>query len=292
MRTKNNKKIIAALSAVLLTALSFPISTTAAETSANDHTVTILDFDGKPFDTLAVHDGETIKADSIDTSKLNCFPDKFTERRFNAWANFPVNKAITEDISIQPLYKEMTISCDSLPDKIEYYSTKGKIDTDGMKVSINVFEQIPKKSGDGFTKKATETLNIESKCTLSIDNLKEAFSDEKNSAEVKIYPVGSSKAIGKFEISYCPFFGDYNKNGIVDNYDASRILMLYSYLSTSDDFQITDEQMRICDVDRNGIIDPADSSTTLSFYAVNSTSLTEVTWDEFFKQNASKKTGD
>lgn len=291
MRT-NKKKIIAAFSAVLLIASALPTVTAAAESSTQNHTVTILDFDGKPFDTITVRHGEVLEANSIDTSKLNCFPDKYTERRFNAWSNFPVNKAITEDISIQPLYKEMTISCDSPPSKTEYFSTKGKIDTDGMKVSIKVFEQVPKKSGSGFTKKATETLNIESKCTLSVDDLEEAFSDEKTSAEVKIYPVGSSQAIGEFEITYCRFFGDYNKNGIVDIHDASNVLSLYGTIATNINYKVTDEQMLICDADRNGVIDPADSSTILSYYAVNSTSLTYVTWDEFFKQISSEKSSD
>lgn len=282
----NKKRIIAAFSAALLMVSTFPINAAADEVSGT-HTVTILDFDGKPFDTFTVHHGEIIKVDSVDTSKLNCFPDEYTERRFNSWANFPVNKAIREDISIQPLYKEMTISCDSLPDKTEYYSTDGKIDTDGMKVSIRVFEQVPLKNGSGFTKRATKTVNIESKCSLSVDDLEEAFSDEKTSAEVKIYPVGSSRAIGEFEITLCRFLGDYNKNGIVDVHDASSILTLYSQLATNLDYKISDEQMLICDIDRNGAVDTLDASLTLSYYAANSTSLDTLSWDEFFSRRES-----
>ncbi len=284
----NNKGIIAAFSAALLMVSAIPINA-AADKSSETHTVTILDFDGKPFDTFTVRHGEIIKENSIDTSKLNCFPDKYTERRFNVWANFPVNKAINEDISIQPLYREMTISCDSLPYKTEYFSTDGKINTDGMAVSIHVFEQVPLKNGSGFTQKLTETVNIESKCSLSVDDLEEAFSNEKTSADVEIYPVGSTQAIGVFEITLCRFFGDYNKNGIVDVHDASNILNLYSQLSTNRDFLISDEQMSICDIDRNGTVNALDASLTLSYYAVNATTLSHITWDEFLSQRESTK---
>lgn len=104
--------------------------------------------------------------------------------------------------------------------------------------------------------------------------------------------MGSSQAIGEFEITFCRFLGDYNKNGIVDIHDASNVLSLYSTIATNINYKVTDEQMLICDADRNGVIDPADSSTILSYYAVNSTSLTYVTWDDYFKQISSEKSSD
>ena len=264
----NKKKTLSLMLSVSLMFSGIVSSNTVNAADSISHTVTVCDFDGNVLTTITVNDGASLDLSSIDTSSLEKHLDIYTQIGFSSWSNYP--EKITSDTSVYALYKKMTISLDGKPKKTEYYSKDGKIDLNGLKVSITVNTQIPEKDEQGKFKVNNEVLNIESKCTTVPATLDEAFA-EKKSASVKVYPIDSEKEILSYDINYFPEIGDVDMNGAMNASDASEILMFYSLASTGKAPQFKDDQQKRADIDKNGMIDSNDASIVLVYYSAAST---------------------
>ena len=80
-------------------------------------------------------------------------------------------------------------------------------------------------------------------------------------------------------------FGDISGNGKIDAADASMILAKYAEFST-DDTEISDEELSIYDINRDKVLNSADASCVLGYYAYISTDGKENL--EYFVQNSMK----
>ncbi len=269
------KRIIAAAVSLVLAAASVPMSALCAET----HTVTIIDFNGKVLTTLTVPHGGHVDFSKIDISSLEYHIDEYTQVGFNGWSMYPSN--VTEDLAIHALFIRMNIECKSEPNKIEYYSDKGEIKTDGLNVTITKYTQLPQRDENGAFITKKEIVDITETCTASPATIEEAFKNG-NEAQVKIIPPGSNKPILKYNITKFKELGDVNSDKSVNSSDASTILDLYAQISTGGNVKITDEMVHVCDINRDTTVDAADSSIILDFYATSSTSGTDMSWDDFF----------
>ncbi|MBR0142182.1 MAG: hypothetical protein IJM19_08050 [Ruminococcus sp.] len=275
----NCKKIISAIIAVSAFAGAVPINSLADETVI--HTVTVLDFDGNVMEKIQVEDGKDADLSSVDTSSLESHPDVYTQQGFNCWSRSAEN--ITEDIDIQALWKKMTISLDGVPARTEYFAKSGKVVLDGLKVSITADRQTPELDENGNFSVEREELDITSSCKASVTELSEAFASG-TSAEVSIYPIGSSKPIFTYDINYFSSLGDANADGYIDSVDASYVLSVYAKLSAMQDVPMTETKKKCCDVTRDGILDSNDASLILNFYAVSATSQNP-NWESFLYKN-------
>ncbi len=122
------------------------------------------------------------------------------------------------------------------------------------------------------------------------DKLNEAVKDftesqEDGSARSLFMPQGSfegrivgykSSSAEKFaeknnaEFEFAAMKGDVNKDGVADSIDASKLLQMYTKMSTSDT-TLTDDELYLYDVNSDGIVDSVDASCILAYYAANST---------------------
>ena len=263
-----NKALSVLLSAVLLCVTSAGICSNTFAADAKVHTVTVYDFDGKEMTELSVKDGEAADLSGVDTSSLEKHIDVYTQIGFNGWSSIPAK--ITEDTSVYALYRMMTISLDGKPEKTEYYSNKGNIDLDGLKVTITVKEQLPEQDSSGSFKVETELHSIESKCTVKPETLSEAFA-KGNTSQVQVFPIDSEKAILTYDITYFPELGDADLSGSVNASDASAILTFYSLTSTGKEPTYREDQEKRSDVDGNGKVDSNDASLVMVYYALAST---------------------
>lgn len=278
-----NKKYIAFLLSLVISAVSLPLNTSAEN---NNHTVVVVDFNGEIMETLTVPDGEKLDLSGIDTDSLNQHYDIYTQIAFNSWGNLPESGIVTEDIVVYALFRKMTISCNSYPNKTEYYSNKGNINLSGLDITITDYVQTPEKDNHGSFIVTEEVTNIESKCSTIPANLDEAFSEGKTSASVDVYPINSDIPIISYDITYFSGLGDINKNGSVESTDASSVLYYYTSAATGDTFDFSDNQKLRADVNRDGFINSADASDILSYYSQVSTSTTEISWDDFFESKS------
>lgn len=277
----NKRKVALSIAAAMIFSSVLTFNTSAAN---DTHIVTVIDFSGDVRYTFTVPDGEKLDLGEIDTDLFDEQPDIYTQRKFNSWGNIPESGIVTKDLAVYALYKEMVISCDSVPKKTEYFSNKGNINIDDLKVSITVHTQTPEKNSKGDFIITEEIVNIEDACKPSPSNLDEAFSDGALSAVIDIFPPESTRAIVSYDITYFPNLGDVNLDGNINASDASEILEYYSALSTNENINLTKEEWLRCDINRNDIIDASDASTVLSYYSVLSTSNNPPSWDDFLSK--------
>ncbi len=277
----NKRKVALSIAAAIIFSSILTFDTSATD---DTHIVTVIDFNGDIRYTFTVPDGEKLDLGEIDTDTFDEQLDIYTQRKFNSWGNIPESGIVTKDLAVYALYKEMIISCDSVPKKTEYFSDKGNINIDDLKVSITVHTQTPEKNSKGNFIITDEIVNIEDACKPSPANLDEAFSDGALSAVIDIFPPGSSKAIESYEITYFPNLGDVNLDKHIDASDASEILQYYSSLSTNENISLTKEKWLRCDINRNDIIDASDASTVLSYYSVLLTNDNPPSWDDFLSK--------
>ncbi|MBO4876562.1 MAG: hypothetical protein J5501_00990 [Ruminococcus sp.] len=258
-------RIIAAASAAAVLSASLPLGTVAAD--AKYCRLTLLDFDGNEMGHLTVLEGEPIVdtlLESIDTDSLHSFIGTNTEMGFSSWSEHP--NALTENFTVQALYRKMTISLENMPSKTEYFDNYGDIDLSGLTVIITSEIQLPEKDANGKYMIERDITNISSACTTKPENLQTAFASG-NTATVNVYPISSEKSIATYEISYFPYAGDADMDGHVTSADASYILSVYSALATGNTVTYAATQKKRMDVDGNGRIEPADASLVLGFYA-------------------------
>lgn len=277
----NKRKIALSFAAAVVFSSVISFNTSAAD---DIHTVMVMDFNGDARYTFTIADGEKLDLGEIDTDMFDEQLDIYTQRKFDSWGNIPESGIVTKDLAIYALYKEMTISCDNIPQKTEYFSNKGNINIDDLKVSITVHTQTPEKDSKGNFIITEEIVNIEDACKPSPANLDEAFTDGSLSAVIDIFPPESSRAIVSYDIKYFPNLGDVNLDGNINAVDASVILRYYSSLSTGENITLTEEEWLRCDINRNNIIDSSDSSKVLSYYSILSTSNNPPSWDEFLSE--------
>ncbi|MDE5764461.1 MAG: hypothetical protein K2I00_05770 [Ruminococcus sp.] len=271
-------KFITALSATII--LSAVAVNSYAEDTTVYHTVTVYDFDGEVMDTLSVPHGESVDLGGINTDSLSTHDGNFTEIRFGQWSDYP--ESITEDTDIHALYVKMTISCDKIPSKTEYYSKTGNINTDGMKIIIQKDTQLPEKDKNGDFIVDEEIVDITQACIPSPFTVGSAFSKD-TSAKISITPPKGNQPIVVYNISCFPELGDTDYDNLVSATDASDILIYYAQVSTGTFPEKTDDYSMRADIDRNGKIDASDASYALQYYAAASTTLSEINWDIFWK---------
>lgn len=276
-----NKKSIACLLTGLIMTSIIPFSTSSAEET---HNVVVMDFNGSVMQTLTVPHGSVLDLSGIDTSSLNQHPDIYTQIAFNSWGNLPESNIVNEDIVVYALFRKMVIACNSFPDKKEYFSNKGNINLDGLKITITDYVQTPEKDSNGAFIVKEEVTNIESKCSTVPATLDEAFADGKTSANVEVYPINSEIPIISYDITYFEDLGDVNSDNMVEASDASLILLYYSKISVGDTGSFSEHQKLCADINRNGIIDSTDASLLLSYYSALSTSTDYLTWDDFLSK--------
>ena len=271
--TFKNRLITAAASLALM-AGAVPTNAVCAE----NHTVTVIDFNGKVMATLSVPHGKSVDLSGIDTTSLNYHLNDYTQVGFNGWSKYP--EKITEDTAIYALFLRMTIECPSIPVKTEYYSRTGNIKTDGLNVTIRKYTQLPEKDENGAFITETEIVNITDTCSIVPSTIEEALNNTDNGL-VKIIPPGGNRAIATYDISYFEGLGDVVEDESVDASDASKVLSVYAQISTGSEIDLNASKIPNCDVNRDETIDSADASMILAFYAAASTSDKEITWDDF-----------
>lgn len=276
-------KFITAVSAIIVLS-AVPVNS-YAENTADSHTVTVYDFDGEVMDTLSVPHGKSVDLSKIDTASLSRHDGNFTEIRFGQWSDYP--ESITEDTDIYALSVKMTISCEKIPDKTEYYSKTGNIDTAGMKVTITKSTQLPERDKNGEFTVDEEIVDITQACVPSPFTVDSAFSKD-TSAKVSITPPKGNQPIVVYNISCFPELGDTDYDNLVSATDASDILIYYAKVSTGVFPEKTENYIMRADIDRDGKIDSSDASYVLQYYAFASTTLTEINWDIFWKNITEK----
>lgn len=244
-------------------------------------TLTFLDFDGKVIQEIQVTADEKIDYSQIDISGLHSFVDTYTEQDFSEWSSMP--EYISEDTTIQALWKKGSISTDGSPAKTEYYSKNAEVDFTGLSVIITLEIQTAETDNDGNFIVETQENNITSAC-YSEKSLDELFEDEKT-AVMNVIPNGDDKPIFSYEVTLFDSLGDTNNDNIIDAVDSSFILETYANLSTSADNPLDDEQKKICDINQDGIVDAVDASYILMYYAEASTSGNAV-WENLLEKSA------
>ena len=244
----------------------------AAGAFAEDKTVTItlLDFGGNVFGTLQGNPGDPVPLDSVDTSVLESHLDDYTQIGFNCWSQVP--ETFTEDMTVEALYRRMTISLDSIPEKHLYNSKKDLIDLTGLSVTITVLTQKPEIDDNGEFIVDKEVLEITDKCFCKPATAAEAFSEE-NMGQIKVYPVVEDRPILTYIVNFLADCGDTDSNGSIDASDASNILVYYAAYSTGEPLALSEDILLRYDVDMNGVIDSSDASNTLTYYAVGQTGV-------------------
>ena len=265
MNLKKSSITAVVISGILSLGSAVPVYSRAED---NTHTVTVLDFDGNVMTTLNVSDGESLNLDSVDISSLKKHLDIYTQIGFSSWAYVP--ETVTEDVTVQALYRKMTIALESVPDKYEYYDNFGEISLKGLKVTITSETQFINESGEKDVN--TAVTDISEYCTVSPENLSQAFA-ESNISEVKVFPIGSTKPILTYDIKYYSYLGDSNMDGEIDATDASLILQMYSEISTGRGYSFEAGQKKRCDVDGDGNISAVDATFVLRYYAEAATSF-------------------
>ena len=91
------------------------------------------------------------------------------------------------------------------------------------------------------------------------------------SANIKIYPINSDKAIASYTISYYPDLGDADNDGMISSMDASYILKAYANASVGGEGITDPSHIKRCDVDLDGSVTSSDASLVLRYYAYAST---------------------
>ena len=244
------------------------------------HTLTLLDFNGDVMAQLAVPAGEKPDLDSVDTSVLSEYISVDTEKRFSSWSEVP--ETLTEDMTIQALYRQMTISLESAPTKTEFYDNFGRIRLTGLVVTITISTQLPEKDEDGSFRIETDKVDISSACTTSPQTLEEAFADG-NYPTVNVYPPGSDKPIVSYTISYVSNLGDADMDGLITSADASYILGIYSDLATGKKVTFAAGQTKRCNVNGDGMIDAGDAALVLDYYS-DAATLEMPSWEDILSQ--------
>lgn len=206
-----------------------PVNTFAEENKdqpeeETSYTMTFLDFDGEIMQTLDVKPDEKIDYSLIDTSSLHSHLDMYTEQAFHTWSSTP--ETISEDTTVQALYKKAYISTEGIPTKTEYYSKGAEIRLDGLSVLITLEIQTPVTDEDGNYYVDTQTENIIDNCYVE-KSLEELFADDKK-ATVNVIPSGDDKPIFSYEITLFDSLGDANGDGIINAVDASFISGVYA----------------------------------------------------------------
>lgn len=273
----NKGRFISFAAALSIVAAAMPCIASGADT----HTVTVRDIKGNET-CITVGHGDSLDLSGIDVSAMTEHIDDYTQIGFSSWSSYP--DAITEDITVQALYVQMTISCDNQPAKTEYYTDTGDIVTDGLEVSITVLRQTPELNAQGEYIVTSSVIPIESKCTSVPALADEAFVGGRTSATVYIYPPASNRAICTYDITCFRDLGDVDGNGKVDASDASRILIMYADISTGRAESFDEDTMLRSDIDRNGKTDASDASLVLQYYAALSTSEEFISWDSFLRK--------
>lgn len=268
------KRLIAAAASIALLSGAVPTNAVCAE----NHTVTVIDFNGKVMATLSVPHGKAVDLSEIDTSSLNYHLNDYTQVGFNGWSKYP--DKITEDTAIYALFLRMSIECPSIPDKTEYYSRTGNIRTDGLNVTIRKYTQLPEKDENGAFITETEIINITDTCSIIPPTVEEALG-KGDKGSIQIIPPGGNRAIAAYDISYFEGLGDVVEDETVDASDASKVLSVYAQISTGSEIDLHASKIRHCDINRDETIDSSDASLILAYYAAVSTSTKEITWDDF-----------
>ena len=98
---------------------------------------------------------------------------------------------------------------------------------------------------------------------LFVDNLLPGFGG--------VSPSYYSEEVGFDVTPYIFYLGDASSDFKIDATDASKILSLYSMLSTIPDYEITNEEKKTMDVNLDGNVDASDASQVLSYYSYVST---------------------
>lgn len=275
------KSVISLVIAAALGMTAVPFGT-AAETASkiSTYTVTFLDFDGKPFYTMAVPAGYHFTDESIsqlDTSSLNKQIDKHTQQRFSSWWGIP--EYIYADVNIKPLSVIGTISLEKLPDKKQYYSLESEISKSGLSVNITFETQTGIDSSGNYTTKK-EVIDISSTCTMNYTTAGDAFKSG-NKATIQIYPIHSTQPIGSYEISYTEGIGDVDNDDVITGSDATKVLHEYTLLSSDPSYKIDEAVVKYGDMDFNGILNGSDATILLRYYTLKS-SDPEYNLDMFF----------
>ena len=265
---KNIILSLIALSVTILPVNAFAEENTDKPEEETFYTMTFLDFDGEVMQTLDVKPDEKIDYSLIDTSSLHSHIDMYTEQAFHAWSSTP--KYISEDTTIQALYKKASISTEGTPTKTEYYSTGADIKLDGLSVLITLEIQTPVIDENGNYYVNTQTENIIDNCYVE-QSLEELFADDKK-ATVNVIPAGDNKPIFSYEITLFDSLGNANGDDFVNSVDASIISGIYADLATGVELTLDENQQKICDINQDGRIDARDATYVSMFYALSSTS--------------------
>ncbi|MDE6538618.1 MAG: hypothetical protein K2K66_00360, partial [Ruminococcus sp.] len=215
----------------------------------------------------------------IDTSSLHSHLDIYTEQAFHMWSSTP--EYISEDTTVQALYKKAYISTEGTPTKTEYYSKGADIRLDGLSVLITLEIQTPVTDENGHYYVNTQTENIIDSCYTE-KTLEELFADDKK-ATVNVIPSGDDKPIFSYEITLFDSFGDANGDGIIDAVDASFISGIYADLSTGGELTLDENQQKICDINQDGRIDAKDATYVSMYYAEMSTNRNPV-WENLVRE--------
>ncbi len=255
---------------ISLTMISLPVlsmNVFAEDNSEAIYTVKFLDFDGNIMDTQQLKSGESVDYSKPDTSSLKYNIDTFTQRMFYDWDIHP--ETVTQDTEIHALYTEAVISLDSIPSKTLYSFDDSAVDSSGMKVTITISTQTQNFDSNGNRIMDVQQTDISSTCTLVPNNAKEAFKNS-DTAEIKIYPISSSVAVGSYNISLDILRGDINDDGAIDSSDASAVIHHYASYSIGIDDGFTEFQIRKADFNNDGVVNASDSSEILRYYAEKS----------------------
>lgn len=274
-------------SALALTLILNPVSAFADGDEDNNeditietHTMTFLDFDGEIMQKIEVTPEEQIDYSQVDTSALHSFIDIYTEQAFSSWSSQP--EYISEDTTVQALWKKGYISTKGTPLKTEYYSRGADIDFAGLSVLITFETQTADTDEDGNFIVEKEENDITSSCHAE-KSLEETLSGGKKGT-VNVIPAGEDKPIFSYEVTLFDSLGDTNGDGMVDAVDSSFILETYADFSTGAEVSLDKSQQKICDINQDGEINAIDATYVLMFYAEASTSGNAV-WENIIENN-------
>lgn len=255
------------ISLMMISLPVFSMSAFAEDNSEAIYTVKFFDFDGNVMNTQELKANESIDYSKPDTSSLKYNINTFTQRMFYDWDIRP--ETVTQDTEIHALYTEAVISLDSIPSKTLYSFDDSTVDSSGMKVTITISIQTKNLDNNGNRIMDVQQTDISSTCTLVPNNAKEAF---KNSdiAEIKIYPISSSVAVGSYNINLDILRGDINGDDQINASDASEVLRHYATYSIGVDDKLTEFQIRKADFNNDGIVNASDASEILKYYTEKS----------------------
>lgn len=260
------KKFISAVISLVIMTASLPAAVHGQGTK--QYTVTFVDFDGNEWKTLTVGEGEKIDYTKLDTEKLHRYKGIYTEQIFSSWDRTPAT--VTKDTTIRALSKTATISAEGVPGTTHYFSSKGEVDLEGLKVVISVDKEVSVVKGDVVEIAVeNELIDITESCEIRPKQLDEAFANG-HTAEIMVYPIREDKAITSYKIHLHKNHGDVNGNGKTDAVDAASILQTYTALSDGSLSSVDSEYLFNADVDFDGKITVADAGLVLRYYAMAS----------------------